>query len=84
MTFRRALPFLVVLAGGGLALHALFSLAGGSIPYQDPPPGLLARQNAELAATRARLWTGGGILLAGLLLAGIQALGARRRRTPRS
>ncbi len=80
MTFRRALPFLVVLAGAALALHALLTLAGGSIPYQDPPPGLLARQAHELANARMRLWTGGGILLAGLLLAVLQVLGALRRR----
>lgn len=79
MTLRRALSFLVVLVGGSLALHALFTLAGSSIPYQDPPPELLVRQQAELAAARSRLWTGGGILLAGLLLAAVQALGVLRR-----
>ncbi len=80
MTLRRALPFLVVLAGGVVALHALFTLAGGSIPYPDPSPELLARQQAELAAARMRLGLGGGILLAGLLLAAFQLPGALRRR----
>lgn len=80
MTLRRAMPFLVVLLGAALALHALFSLAGGSIPYQDPPPELLARQAHELASARMRLWIGGGVLLAGVLLAAFQVLGMLRRR----
>jgi hypothetical protein len=80
MTFRRALPFLIVLVGGALALHALLSLAGASIPYPDPTPALLAQQQADLTSLRFRVWVGVGVLLVGLVLAGIHAWITLRRR----
>ena len=77
---KRVLYHLPWLFGLLLLLVSLLWGAGAALPYQDAPPELLLRQDAELRHAMIAIASGALLFLGGLAGLGVSALRRRSRR----